>query len=148
MTKTQYLSKIWLVLTSKIQFKNDLFQIEKITDNKRLLKDSEDLSFTFGDKNLESISSLYKEPMIENKMEFKDENQKIIDEEKKEENAVIPLSDSMIAKNIKRTESDDSKKSKEKTLTIRTDNLTKNSLISERLNSDVTVKFVFNYQIK
>lgn len=86
--------------------------------------------------------------MIENKMEFKDENQKIIDEEKKEENAVIPLSDSMIAKNIKRTESDDSKKSKEKTLTIRTDNLTKNSLISERLNSDVTVKFVFNYQIK
>jgi len=81
-------------------------------------------------------------------MEFKDENQKIIDEEKKEENAVIPLSDSMIAKNIKRTESDDSKKSKEKTLTIRTDNLTKNSLISERLNSDVTVKFVFNYQIK
>lgn len=108
--------------------------MKKLSENKRICKETENISFTFGEK-IENNPFIASENSQEIQYNEKDE------EEKKDSSKTT---DSLFMKpndnNIKLANSIEFSKNSEKTLTIKTENLSHQPTLSEKINTEVFFK--------
>lgn len=115
--------------------------MKKLSENKRICKDAENISFTFGEK-IEKDSMIGSENSQEIQYNEKEEEEKKDSSKTTDSLFMKPIDSngSLANNNIKLANSIEFSKNSQKTLTIKTENLSHQPTLSEKINTEVFFK--------